>query len=256
MKVLKWLALSFVYMTRLPIKINFDVDDNDVSKTSIFFGITSLFVGAFMFLFYYLFSLLGFNIFAIIAALGAGVIITGALHIDGFIDCADAFFVSKSKQRALEILKDSRVGAYGAIAVVFLFLIKASLFYELASLQSNLMYAFFIMPVAAKVAVLTCAYFSKYPRENGSGKSIITLMKLSEMLISFLIILCILFYFYRITGLIIFASMIVLGLLYVMIGKRKIGGATGDVLGSANESGEILFLMIIFIFSNFGGMTF
>jgi len=256
LKILRWFVLSFIYMTRLPIKTKFDVTENDVSKTSIFFAFTSLFIGAFMYLFYYIFTLIGFDIFAIVISLAAGVIMTGGLHVDGFIDCADAFFVSDSKERALEILKDSRVGAYGAIACVFLFIVKIALLFELSITGASMLFAIICMPIAAKIPVLVVAYFSKYAREQGSGKSIITQMKLHEMLISYLFILAILMFCFKENGLIIFISMIALGFIYTSIGKKKIGGATGDLLGSANESGEILFLVLIFILNKFGGFTF
>lgn len=206
--------------------------------------------------FYFVFSLLGFNVFAIIAALAAGVIITGALHIDGFIDCADAFFVSDSKQRALDILKDSRVGAYGAIACVFLFLAKASLLFEITTININVVLPIIFMPVAGKIPVLISAYYSKYARENGSGKSIITHMSFYEMLIALILILISLVLAFFINGIVIFVAMIILGFIYVAIGKKKIGGATGDLLGSANETGEMLFLFIIFVLNKFGGFIF
>ncbi|MGL4406666.1 MAG: adenosylcobinamide-GDP ribazoletransferase, partial [Notoacmeibacter sp.] len=47
--------------------------------------------------------------------------ITGALHEDGLADCADAFFGSNNKERRLEIMKDSRIGTFGALALVFVF---------------------------------------------------------------------------------------------------------------------------------------
>ena len=253
MRFFKRLALSFAFMTRIPISIKFETKEKDIAKMVVFFPFTSLFVGLFMYLFFYLFGLLGFEFLPIIAALIAGVMITGALHIDGFIDCADAFFVSKDKKKALEILKDSRVGACGVVACVFLFAVKFLLLLELNVFSLSYLFIFLAMPVAGKIPILVCAYFSKYPREKGTGKSVITLSKIGEILIAVIMSALFLWLMFRFKGLIIAAVLIALGFIYVWVGKVKIGGATGDLLGSANETGEIIFLAAIFILVKFGG---
>jgi adenosylcobinamide-GDP ribazoletransferase len=75
------------------------------------------------------------------AALGAarGVLITGAFHEDGFADVADGLGGSHDRVRALEIMKDSRVGAFGAIAVVLMLLCKVSLLGLLGDVSAPLM---------------------------------------------------------------------------------------------------------------------
>jgi adenosylcobinamide-GDP ribazoletransferase len=66
----------------------------------------------------------------------ASVLITGAFHEDGLADVADGLGGTQSRERALEIMKDSRVGAFGAIAVVLALLAKVSLLALLGSLHS------------------------------------------------------------------------------------------------------------------------
>jgi len=246
------MALAFSFMTRVPILIGFEIREKDIANMVLFFPLTSIFVGAFMFGVFYLTGLLGFEVLPFVAAIIAGVIITGALHLDGFIDCADAFFVSKSKERALEILKDSRVGAYGVIACVLLLLTKYVLLTELGVYGLSLFNILIAMPVAGKIPLLVCAYLSKHPREEGSGKSVITLSKFWITLISVLASAAILWHLFGIQGAIMTAVLIVLGFIYVFVGKWKIGGATGDLLGSANETGEIVFLISLFMLMKIG----
>lgn len=72
----------------------------------------------------------------IVAALGTafGILITGAFHEDGLADVADGLGGSQNRERALEIMKDSRVGAFGAIAIAMALLCKVALVAQLASM--------------------------------------------------------------------------------------------------------------------------
>jgi adenosylcobinamide-GDP ribazoletransferase len=79
----------------------------------------------------------------IVATLGTafGILLTGAFHEDGLADVADGLGGSLQRERALEIMKDSRVGAFGAIAIVMALLVKVALVAQLASMDDGLLYA-------------------------------------------------------------------------------------------------------------------
>jgi adenosylcobinamide-GDP ribazoletransferase len=79
----------------------------------------------------------------VVAALGTafGILLTGAFHEDGLADLADGLGGSLNAQRALEIMKDSRVGAFGAIAITMALLVKVALVAQLASLGAGLLCA-------------------------------------------------------------------------------------------------------------------
>ena len=72
---------------------------------------------------------------AAVAALAAMILATGALHEDGFADFFDGFGGGYTKERILEIMKDSRSGAYGVMALILAFLLKFSLFVSISSSQ-------------------------------------------------------------------------------------------------------------------------
>jgi adenosylcobinamide-GDP ribazoletransferase len=77
----------------------------------------------------------------IVATLGTafGILLTGAFHEDGLADVADGLGGSLQRERALEIMKDSRVGAFGAIAIVMALLVKMALVAQLASMDDGLL---------------------------------------------------------------------------------------------------------------------
>ena len=79
----------------------------------------------------------------VVATLGTafGILLTGAFHEDGLADVADGLGGSLQRERALEIMKDSRVGAFGAIAIVMALLVKVALVAQLASMDEGLLWA-------------------------------------------------------------------------------------------------------------------
>jgi adenosylcobinamide-GDP ribazoletransferase len=79
----------------------------------------------------------------VVATLGTafGILLTGAFHEDGLADVADGLGGSLQRERALEIMKDSRVGAFGAIAIVMALLVKVALVAQLASMDDGLLWA-------------------------------------------------------------------------------------------------------------------
>jgi adenosylcobinamide-GDP ribazoletransferase len=79
----------------------------------------------------------------VVAALGTalGILVTGAFHEDGLADVADGLGGSLDRNRALEIMKDSRVGAFGAIAIVMALITKVALLAQLAALSAVLLCA-------------------------------------------------------------------------------------------------------------------
>lgn len=239
-------------MTRIPLPFNIQVESKDFAKSIVFFVFTSLTVGGVMLGVYYLFDFLDLSFLALIMPVGAQLLITGSLHLDGLADCCDGFFSRKSKDKVLEILKDSRIGAFGVVAIVLSVIIKIALIGQLkiAYPQISLIYVFLSMPVAGKIPLIICAAISPYAREEGMGKNFIDLIKLPETLVSLILLSMPLVLFFGLKSVIIIPALLIIGVIISLRSKRKIGGVTGDVLGACNEVGELLFLTLIFILYN------
>ncbi|NOS74004.1 MAG: adenosylcobinamide-GDP ribazoletransferase [Methyloglobulus sp.] len=118
-----FLALSFY--TRLPVPKNQDYDQ--LPQASIYLPLVGWVVGGLTGLCFYLATMLWAQSTAVILALIAGILLTGAFHEDGFADVCDGFGGGYDKQRILEIMKDSQIGAYGALGLVLLMSLKISL---------------------------------------------------------------------------------------------------------------------------------
>ena len=111
------MRVAFAFLTRLPLATT--LDDRGLSAEAPWFPVVGLFVGALMGGVHALAGLALEPSVATLVAVLAAVLITGGLHEDGLADVADAAGAHVSRERKLEILRDSRVGTFGALAVVF-----------------------------------------------------------------------------------------------------------------------------------------
>ncbi|MGZ5028544.1 MAG: adenosylcobinamide-GDP ribazoletransferase, partial [Methylobacter sp.] len=121
-KQLFFLALSFY--TRLPHPQTLDY--TELPRAAVYLPMVGWLVGGIATLSFYLADLVWPQTTAAILALIAGILVTGALHEDGFADVCDGFGGGINKQRILEIMKDSHTGVYGMLGLLSMLLLKIS----------------------------------------------------------------------------------------------------------------------------------
>ena len=117
MGVIQDMALAMQFMTRLPIRSK-GLDPARLSRASAWFPVVGLLVGGVAALAYMLLVAQLTRPLAALIAVLVMVMITGGLHEDGLADCADAFGGGWTREDKLRILKDSRIGSFGAIALI------------------------------------------------------------------------------------------------------------------------------------------
>ncbi|MFD2236870.1 adenosylcobinamide-GDP ribazoletransferase [Aureimonas populi] len=177
------------------------------------------------------------------AALGLSMLATGALHEDGLADVADGFGGGRTRHAKLAIMKDSRIGAYGTLALIVTVLIRWSALAALASAGGPL--ALLALPAAhAASRALLPAFMMALPPARGDGLSAgIAGMEartaLAALALGFLVLL---------PGGVWFAlaASLLLALWFLALAalsRRQIGGQTGDVLGTLQQGGEIAVLL-------------
>lgn len=88
------------------------------------------------------------------AAIVVAVVLTGGLHEDGLADVCDAVRAGRSRERMLEILKDSRIGAYGAIAIVLSILVR---WQAMSRVEGSLWWKFVLVHAAARASMVVLA---------------------------------------------------------------------------------------------------
>ncbi len=152
---MKGLILLFSFMTRLPVP-KMEFDSEELGKSMKFFPVVGLVIGLILYLFARGISFVtgsSFPFLLSVLVLLLEVAITGALHLDGLADTFDGMFSYRSKQKILEIMKDSRLGTNGALALIFYFLLKWSIFAELFYTLGKNYFAIFLvtMPIIARL---------------------------------------------------------------------------------------------------------
>lgn len=244
---MKSLIITIQFLTRIPINKNLDVNVNDFAKGIIYFPIIGLIIGGFNLIFYYG----AYSIFHVNASILAllyvitNIIITGGLHIDGIADTCDAIFSGRSKDRMLEIMKDSYLGTFGALAIVIDCLAKFVLVSELKIDKGFVI--LLVIPVIAKTCIGLLMYISTYAREKGMGGFYLDKVKLKHVIICEVTGIAICYCIMGIQGLILLVVGILIMLMYRQYIYNKIQGMTGDTIGAANEIIEIALLFIFVV---------
>jgi adenosylcobinamide-GDP ribazoletransferase len=167
-------------------------------------------------------------------------VLTGAFHLDGLGDTADGLLGPRSRDAALEIMKDSRIGTMGLVAIVFGLALKWS---GIAGLSFQRSIFLIMIPAYARAGILFAMRFLPYARPNGTGKPFFD-QKLALKHFWWLVLpvgLSLILGRKAIWLNLAFAIIIAAILLFY---KRRLGGVTGDMLGAMTEVTEAgLFLM-------------
>lgn len=173
------------------------------------------------------------------------VVITGAFHVDGLGDTADGIFSHRSRERALEIMKDSRIGMMGLVAVGCVLALKLAGIWSLKSTGTpfQTLGLLFIVPAYSRAAMIVGIKFFNYGRTGtGTGKDLFERPLLWK---DFAYCLIPLFFslFLGYKGLIL-NLVFCLGLgLILLFYKKKMNCITGDMLGALSEVLEALLFL-------------
>lgn len=171
------------------------------------------------------------------------ILLTGALHCDGFMDTMDGIFSGRSRERMLEIMKDSRVGAFGVIAFCLFVLLKYSFILDIT--PSLLPLAFLVMPIVGRLAIVIAVTLFPYARREGLGKSFSYHADRKTLYIAGLCVGVMLAFLGRLA---LFSGLIGIVFAYAFAEyvNKRLDGLTGDVYGAVNELTE---LIVLFVFT-------
>lgn len=238
--------LMIQILTRVPVNKSLPCEEKNFKNGANFFALIGLLIGLCQYLLYIGLSKIIPTNFAIIALIVFEVLITGAMHVDGFGDTCDGFFAfkGKDKNKIIEIMKDSRVGTFACIAIVLSFLTKYE-GYKLLVTNLNTMFIILI-PMISRLAIVFLSYIGKPAKEKGTGNWFINTVTLKEITVNIVLISIIGILFNSITRtLILLISAIVITILFNLFCNSKIDGVTGDSLGADNELVVLISLIIL-----------
>ena len=177
------------------------------------------------------------------------IFVTGGLHCDGLMDTADGVFSGRSRQRMLEIMKDSRVGAFGVVTMVLLVLWKGALIYDMPA--SLLAPALISMMTFSRFAMVLAILRFPYAREEGMGKAFKQYAGRRALLLSLVTVAGLLIAFSGMKNPLVLgaagASLAAASLFSLLFGAwltRKLGGLSGDMYGAVTELSEVVVLTV------------
>lgn len=188
-----------------------------------------------------------FGLSPLIAAglgLTMGVVVTGAMHEDGLADCADGFWGGWEPERRLDIMRDSRLGVYGSLALILSTLLRWNLIATILA-DANSLLALMLAGMFARAALPVIMSRLPHARSDGLSHSVGSPSGRS-VYVSFGFAALIGLVFMGASGLMIAVIAAFAGGLCARLAQKKIGGQTGDVLGASAVITEIS-VMIAFI---------
>ncbi|MFV2053088.1 adenosylcobinamide-GDP ribazoletransferase [Aliiroseovarius sp. YM-037] len=188
---------------------------------------------------------LGLNT-AIVAALTllTFTVTTGAMHEDGLADSADGLWGDWDRARRLEIMRDSRIGTYGVIALVMSFIVRWAALTAIVSWEIGLFAPLIAVGAVSRVPMAVLLAWLPAARSDGLGATVARPeARAVALTIAIGVIASLLFVGWAIVWI---AFWIALTTLAVgRIARSKIGGQTGDILGASQQVAEITALCVL-----------
>lgn len=207
------------------------IDPEDFGAATVYFPIVGALVGGIGASVFWLASMLWPTVVALVLSLAVMVVVTGALHEDGLADAADGFGGGATPERVFEIMKDPRIGSYGAVALILATIIKLA---ALASLSRiDIVIALITGHTLARWSSVALLY--RYPYVGTKGVAFAGGVTTLRLIIATGITLAICAVSLRWRTIFPILVTVAAGMYF----KKRLGGVTGDCLGAANQLVEI-----------------
>lgn len=251
---MKRMLAAISFLTRLPVPRRLIFGAEDTGRATVYFPLVGALIGLMQTgaLLFFQSAARENTLRAVIAAallVLVNVFVTGALHLDGLADMADGFGGGRDKDRILEIMRDSLIGSFGAVALLLLLLLKVVAIAAL--IESDAAWRIMLIaPALGRWATVPLGKFLPYARKSGGlGKSVTDYVGWQEVGGASVLMAIILF------GLLDWRLAAVLWLFTVLITafigswcRKKIGGITGDTMGANTEISETAVLLAAVFF--------
>lgn len=240
---MKYFLIALQFLTRIPVKIKEEIEPQAYSRSMAWFPLVGLVLGLCLVVVFKIALLFFPRAVAEILVICAYVFLTGALHIDGLADTWDGICGGKGdKEKTLEIMKDSSVGAMGSLAISLDLLLRFILLdsLPLAKLAQGLI-AMAVLGRWAQVLFVLNSPLSK--PQSSAGYFGHSLSPSIVILATGLMLSLCIFMIKPLTLISILAFLSLIILFYRNYCRRKIGGITGDTIGMVNETSEVFVLL-------------
>jgi adenosylcobinamide-GDP ribazoletransferase len=240
---MRLLLIAFQFLTIIPFPVTVRCDKKDLGRSTAFFPLVGLALGG---------LLVGANELispwlsrpvcdALLITLMT--LITGALHLDGLADVCDGLAARGSRERFLAIMKDSQVGAIGAVGLVLGLLLK---WQAMVAVPLDIKWqALLLFPALARFGQVLTLTGARHARQDGLGAAFVEGSGNVPLLLAFITAAAGGYYLMGCKGLVALAAVCVLTFFGRLFFQSKLGGLTGDTIGCLSELNEVLVLVVL-----------
>ena len=257
------LATAIMFLTRIPVGRQGSGEPSDLAASTQYFPLVGILCGVLTSIVFTLANLLWSSDIAVAVCLASAVILTGAFHEDGLADVADSAGAWTQEQK-LKVMRDSRVGTYGALALVMVVLLKFVTLSSIAELVGTSSMEIDSSPTSRSVwivfATLTLAhvlgrwstlpliFWTPYAREESANKVFAQGVTKQRLLVGSSIALAVIAVCATALGSVVFYAF-ACACIATFVSRhwfmRSIGGITGDCLGATNQVVELLVYLCV-----------
>ena len=239
------------FLTSIPLPLKRQLSPAQLGRATVYFPLVGLIIGGILAGLNWLFNLFlpagVVNVLLIVAL----VILTGALHLDGFADTCDGMAGHKTVEERWQVMHDSRTGAFGVAGVVLLLLVK---YVSLDNIPPDLMTAVLLfMPVVSRWAMVCAIFAFRYARPEGLGTAYKAATRWPQFTVATVFTLAIaaaFFPLFSVACFLLIAGALVITIALSFYFRYKFAGLTGDTYGAINEVVEVMTLIFtILIFT-------
>jgi len=258
-KVLKGFMINVQFFTAIPITRELPMDQDHLRKAVQTFPLLGVFQGVIYSCLFYLFhEFTPFSHLAVAFILWLStILLTGGIHLDGWMDASDAYFSYQDREKRLEIMKDPRMGAFGVLSIIvllgcrFLFIYESTLNIEFLTyiliagipfLSKSVMGVLLLTVSSAKNEGLGLLF------QSAAKPQVLWIYPVYLVSFIFLVVLFQMEFF-----LVVLLILVAVGCLFICRHKaaKWFGGITGDVLGASVEGTELILWMTVWLLHYF-----
>jgi adenosylcobinamide-GDP ribazoletransferase len=230
------IALSFLTVWRVQVHPVPNMDE--VGRCSWAFPVVGMMMGAVLVVAQWILAGHASPVLGAVLVVGLWVFLTGGLHLDGWTDCWDALPVAVSPERRRDILKDSRLGTFGALGLILLLAVKMAA----VAAANERAFALFLAPVAGRGIMVLVCYGATYTSGGMAGGFLSGLDEKTVRLTALVGLGPALLL--GVSGIVAVAGACVAALCFRRFAESRLEVINGDVIGALCEFSEAIFLVI------------
>ncbi|UTW13688.1 adenosylcobinamide-GDP ribazoletransferase [Marinobacterium rhizophilum] len=234
---------ALTFFTRIPAPAWVEFGDEQLNHASRYFPLVGLLVGLVAAGLYGFFTLLFPALIAVLLSTGCTLLLTGGFHEDGLADVCDGFGGGWTPEQTLHIMKDSRLGTYGALGLILVLGLK---FASLAAV-GDVLIALVVGHVLSRFVAVSLIHTDAYVQLDQLSKvrPLANRMSRNELLIAAAPALLSLFLLPGYSALVLIMALALLRLYLCRLFRRRLGGYTGDCLGAVQQLSEVTIYLVL-----------